>query len=198
MSEEKIEAFYAKEQPFKEGIATLRELALKTEFKETLKWGAPVYTINNKNVLGIMCFKHHFGIWFFNGVFLSDPKKVLQNAQDGKTKAMRHWRFNDINDIDKNAVLAYMQEAIENQKKGVEHKPERTKKSIVIPEILAESLNNNRTLKNKFDALSPYKQREFCEHIISAKQEKTKLSRLEKIIPMVEAGIGLNDKYKNC
>ncbi|WP_236458895.1 MULTISPECIES: YdeI/OmpD-associated family protein [Flavobacterium] len=34
------------------------------------------------------------------------------------------------------------------------------------------------------------------EYIETAKQEKTKLSRLEKIKPMIMKNIGLNDKYK--
>ena len=74
--EEKVEAYYSKNEKFKEGMALLREIALNTQLVETLKWGAPVYTFDNKNVLGIMAFKSHFGIWFFNGVFLSDPQGV--------------------------------------------------------------------------------------------------------------------------
>ncbi len=44
--------------------------------------------------------------------------------------------------------------------------------------------------------LTPYKQRDYCEYIAEAKQQKTKESRLEKIIPMISKGQGLNDKYK--
>lgn len=126
---EKLEAYYEKEQPFREGLLILRGLAHKTGFKETLKWGSPVYTIDGKNVLGIMGFKSHFGIWFFNGVFLTNPKKVLENAQEGKTKAMRHWKFTSAEAIDKSSVLSYMQEAIENQKKGLVLKPVKKKVS---------------------------------------------------------------------
>ena len=192
---QKLEAYYAKEDPFKAGIALLREIALQTELQETLKWGAPVYTIDGKNVLGIIRFKKHFGLWFYNGVFLSDPKKVLGNAQEGKTKAMRHWKFYDISEVDKNTVAAYIQEAIENQKKGIALKPE-PKKEMKIPTMLTDALANDKNLKAKFDAFSPYKQREFIEHIASAKQDKTKLSRLEKCLPLMAEGIGLMDKYR--
>jgi len=74
-------------------LRELRRILLKTEFEETLKWSIPTYTINGKNVAGIAGFKDYFGIWFFNGVFLKDEEKVLINAQEGKTKAMRQWRF---------------------------------------------------------------------------------------------------------
>ncbi len=193
--EGKIEAYYSKAQKFKEGIAQLRKIALKTELVETLKWGSPVYTINNKNVLGILAFKNHFGIWFFNGVFLSDPRGVLENAQEGKTKSMRHWKFKAESDMDEVAVLSYIEEAIANQKKGLEIKPS-PKTEIVIPKLLKDVLLENTRLNAQFNTLTPYKQRDYCEYITEAKQQKTKESRLEKIIPMISKGIGLNDKYK--
>ena len=198
MSVEKIEAYFAKEQPFKEGIAVLREIVLTTSMEETLKWGSPVYTVDGKNVLGILAFKKHFGIWFFNGVFLSDPKKVLQNAQEGKTKAMRHWKFTSNNGIDRVGVLAYIEEAIANQKKGLALKPEKNTKKAVVPDVLKDAFKHDKSLMEKFDTLSPAKQKDYCEYISSAKQQKTKFSRLEKIKPMILEGVGLHDMYRNC
>lgn len=191
--QEKIEAFYAKAHPFRDGINQLRELALKTRAEERLKWGAPVYTLENKNVFGIMRFKTHFGLWFFNGVFLSDPKNVLEAGED--TKAMRHWRFHAADEIDAASVLAYMEEALENQAKGVALKPQREKET-VIPQLLTEAMEKDADLRAKFEAFTPYKQREFCEHISGAKQERTRENRLRKCIPMIKQGIGLNDKYR--
>ena len=176
----------------------LRRILLKTEFDETLKWSIPTYTINGKNVAGIAGFKDYFGIWFFNGVFLKDEDKVLMNAQEGKTKAMRQWRFKSMNEINEQLVLKYANEAIENQKQGKEIKPERKKKEVIIPKELQQILKPNLDLKKCFESLSPYKQREYCEYIESAKRDATKHSRLEKITPMILNGIGLNDKYKNC
>ena len=195
MSSEKIEAFFEREHPYREGIGRLREIVLKTALKEELKWGAPVYTLNGKNVLGIMAFKHHFGIWFFNGVYLNDPLKVLQNAQEGKTKAMRHWKFTQNEDVEPSAVLAYVKEALENQQKGLEVKPER-KKPIILPELLKTVLQSEMEIKQGFEGLTPGKQREYCDYINEAKQEKTKKSRLEKILPMIRNGKGLNDRYR--
>ncbi|MEC3965083.1 YdeI/OmpD-associated family protein [Flagellimonas halotolerans] len=192
---EKLESYYEKEHPFREGIGFLREIALKTEAQEDFKWSIPVYTWNNKNVFGICKFKGHFGIWFFNGVFLTDSKKVLENAQEGKTKGMRHWKFHSLNEVDQKMVLAYMVEALEHQKKGLEVKAERTSK-VVIPELLQSEFSNNATLKVAFEKFTPYKQKEFCEYIAEAKQEKTKLRRLAKILPMIKEGVGLNDGYR--
>lgn len=195
---EKIEAYYEKEHSFKRGINLLRELALKTEAEETYKWSLPVYTINGKNVFGICRFKDFFGVWFFNGAFLNDSKKVLRNAQEGKTKAMRHWNFTAVENIDKKGVLAYMNEAILNQKKGIIVSPSksRSKKKTKIPVPLETALDENADLKKAFTGLSAYKQKEFCEYIAEAKQEATKARRLQKILPMIEKGLGLNDKYR--
>lgn len=191
----KADAYFEKDQPFREEIAILREIALATELEETVKWGVPVYTIQNKNVFGIMAFKNHFGLWFFNGVYLSDPENVLQNTQEGKTKAMRHWKFIDTHKLDRKLILQYMEEAIENQKRGLAIRPER-KKTTVVPELLNKALGANNLLRSRFEGLAPYKQREYCEYIDTAKQVNTKLSRLERILPMIEEGIGFNDKYR--
>jgi uncharacterized protein YdeI (YjbR/CyaY-like superfamily) len=193
---EKVEAYFAEEHHYKKAIGILRDLTLKTELEETFKWMFPTYTLDNKNVLALCKFKGHFGIWFFNGVFLSDPNNVLKNAQEGKTKAMRHWKFQSIDDINEKDVLAYVKEAIDNQKNGRVLAPSKSSKKVVIPALLSENLNKNKELKSAFEGLSSYKQKEFYEYIETAKQEKTKISRLEKIIPMILDGIGLNDKYR--
>ena len=192
---EKLEAYYENEHPFMEGISRLREIALKTEAEEDFKWSIPIYTLNNKNVFGICKFKSHFGVWFFNGVFLKDPKKVLENAQEGKTKGMRHWKFQSSDEVDPTTVLAYMNEALDNQKKGLKIKTEKSKQ-VTIPKLLKSELKKDSQLKAAFEKLTSYKQKEFCEYIAGAKQEKTKLRRLEKILPMIKQGLGLNDAYR--
>ncbi len=193
-----VEEYIEEHAHFSEALILLRDIINSTELIETVKWSAPVYTINNKNVLGLCAFKNHFGIWFFNGVFLKDEYKLLVNAQENKTKALRQMRFEHVNDIDKHIVLNYIKEAIENQKLGKEIKPQHTKKEILIPKELSELLSSNPSLKTSFNSITPYKQREYCDYISSAKREATKQTRLEKITPMILQGIGLNDKYKNC
>ncbi len=193
---EKIEAFYAKDHPFRAAIQQLRSIAQKTEAVETYKWNFPVYTVDNKNVFGICRFKNHFGVWFFNGAFMEDPKKVLENAQEGKTKAMRHWKFNSEGEIDPDVVLLYLQEAIQKQKAGKVLELKKSKAALEIPKVLQEALTKNPQLQTAFTAFTPFKQKEFSEYITEAKLEKTKISRLGKILPMIEKGIGLNDAYR--
>ncbi|MFD0864145.1 YdeI family protein [Sungkyunkwania multivorans] len=180
-------------------INMLRAIFDTTEMIETLKWSIPTYTVNGKNVAGIGAFKSYVGIWFFQGVFLKDEKNVLINAQEEKTVALRQWRFQSIEEIAKQEkpIKAYLHEAIQNQKDGKEIKPQKKKTASVPPELV-DAFSRDASLKIAFDKFTPFKQREFSEYIAAAKREATKLSRLEKIIPMIKDGIGLNDKYRNC
>lgn len=177
-----------------EELGKLREIIHKTELVETNKWGGEVYTLNNKNVLGIGGFKNYFTIWFWNGVFLKDESKVLVNANEGVTKGLRQWRFTSAVEINEKLILQYIHEAIENEKKGLSIKPE--KKETMRCDFFENELKNNALLNEAFLKFTPYKQKEFWEYMATAKQEKTKVTRFEKIKPMILENRGLNDKYK--
>lgn len=192
-----VEEYIEVNSHFGEALTLLRQIINSTDLEENLKWSAPVYTIDGKNVLGLGAFKNHFGIWFFNGIFLKDEKQLLSNAQE-KTKALRQMRFESISEINKNVVLDYINEAIENQKLGKEHKPEKKGTTLEIPDELNACLKKDKGLNKAFQNLTPFKQREYAEYISTAKRAETKQTRLDKIIPMISKGIGLNDKYKNC
>ena len=191
-----VDQYIQKHERWADSLTRLRKLVLTAPLEETVKWGAPVYAYRDKNVLSIGAFKNHFSIWFFQGVLLKDPKGLLQNAQEGKTQAMRQIKFNDAKDIDDEAVIALVLEAVENQKKGKTVKIE--KKPLVVPDELKEAISRDTELAEAFENLTLGKKRDYAEHIETAKREETRLARLEKIIPMIKQGIGLNDKYKNC
>ena len=177
-----------------EELEFLKSIIAKTELIETSKWGGCVYVLDNKNVIGIGGFKNYFTIWFFNGVFLKDEKKALVNAQEGVTKSLRQWRFTSKDDVNESLVLEYIQEAIENEKRGI--KSPKAQVNIEMPEIFQKELDVNINLAEAFLKFSPYKQKEFLEYITVAKREVTKRSRIEKIKPMILENIGLNDKYR--
>lgn len=189
-----VEEYISKSGRWESGLRILRSVLQNTELTETIKWGMPTYTLGKKNVVGFSGFKEHFGLWFFQGVFLSDPMKKLINAQEGKTKALRQMRFTDQKQIDKDIVMTYIEEAIQNQKDGKEIKAE--KKALVIPELLLDAFNEQKELQLAFENLNLTKKREYAEYIGTAKREETKKTRLKKIIPMIIDGIGLNDKYR--
>lgn len=184
-----------KDTEWTEAMELLHQILSQSELTETKKWGVPVFTFQGKNVVGYVAMKNHFALWFYNGVFLSDPYRVLVNAQEGKTKAMRQWRFTALEQIDGAKILEYVKEAIQNEKDGKAWKPEKTAPAAA-PDILREKLETDAGLKKAFEQLTPFKQKEYIEYLREAKREATQLSRLEKIVPMILQGIGLNDKYR--
>ena len=186
-----------KHSNWKSELLMLQDIVAKTELQESIKWGAPVYTIDNKNVVGFAAFKSYLGIWFFQGVFLNDAEGLLVNASEGKTKALRQWRFTTINEMNADLILTYVNEAIQNQKLGKEIKPESSK-NFKVPAELEDALNSDSSLKKAFNNLSFGKQKEYANYIAEAKQAATKIKRIDKITPLISAGSGLHDKYKNC
>lgn len=180
---------------WEEELEIIKSILAKTDLVETTKWGGSIYTHNNKNIIGVGGFKSYFGVWFMNGVFLKDEAKVLVNAQEGVTKALRQWRFQSKEEINEKLLLQYIKEAVENESNGISHKP--VKKEVILCEFFANELKNDSEFAKAFEVFSPFKQKEFLEYIATAKQEKTKISRMEKIKPMILLNIGLNDKYRS-
>jgi len=194
-----VDDFFKKSSKWQSALLQLRQIIKALPLEETLKWGGPVYTFNSKNIVGLAGFKNHIGIWFFQGVFLKDKTKKLTNAQKGTTKALRQWRFESETDllIEKDLIKAYILEAIENEKKGKRIKPIRNL-TFEIPELFQEVLNKNAALKQAYETLTPGRQKEYAVYIGEAKKEVTSLARIEKSSPLILAGKGLYDKYKNC
>lgn len=182
-------------EQWQQELEAIAGIIRKAPLEVAIKWGAEVFTYEGKNVVSYGGFKNFFSIWFYNGVFLEDKYKVLVAASEGKTKSLRQWRFTAMEEIDKKKILAYIMEAIEVEKKGLKIEPAKFK-AIDTPEQLEQAFKTDQLLKKAFDQLSSGKQKEYMIYINEAKQEATKLKRVEKIRPMIMNGVGLNDKYK--
>lgn len=184
-----------KHPEWEKALIELITIAKSTGLEETIKWGVPTYTYKGKNVVGMAAFKSYVGLWFHQGVLLKDSAKKLINAQVGTTRALRQWRFNSAEEIDKDLVRSYIFEAIENQKNGLQIKP-GPKTGLEIPDELEAAFESDTKLSNKFKQFTNFKQREFIEYVAEAKREDTRQKRVDKLIPMILNGIGLNDKYR--
>ena len=178
-----------------EELALLASVIDKAPLEKTVKWGSDVFTFNCKNVLSYGGFKNYFALWFYNGVFLEDPYHVLVSAQEGVTKSLRQWRMTSIEQIDEAKILAYIHEAIEVEKKGLKLKPKKPE-PIELPQLLSNAFVLDPILEKAFFKLTPGKQKEYIAHLNAAKQETTKLNRLDIMKPLILKCIGLNDKYK--
>lgn len=176
-------------------VKIIRPLVEQTALVKAFKWGSDVYTWNGQNVLSFAGFKHHFALWFYKGVLLEDKQAVLVAASEGKTKSLRQWRFQADTLINETHIKAYIQEAIAIAQNG---------KELLAVEIaplapttfFKEHLEKDSLFHAAFYKLSPGKQKDFISYIDEAKQEKTKIKRLDKIIPLILDGKGLHDKYK--
>ncbi len=192
----RITEYINKNNHWAQELNLLRSVLLEVGLVEDIKWGIPAYIHKGKNIMGMSAFKSYVGIWFHQGVFLKDDQKVLINAQEGKTKAMRQWRFNTIEEINADLVKAYALEAMKNSEEGKVIKAERNSKPLIIPEELQTVFAKDTEVKLKFEEFTLSKKREFTDHISEAKRESTKLKRIEKIIPLILNGVGLHDKYR--
>ncbi|MGI9234992.1 MAG: YdeI/OmpD-associated family protein [Woeseiaceae bacterium] len=190
-----VDDYISNANHWKEELTCLCDVLRATPLAEEIKWGAPCYTYRNKNIVGIGGFKSYFGLWFHQGALLKDEKKVLINAQEGKTKALRQWRMSSNKDVKPTIIKQYVAEAIALVDQGREIKATRGK-SVDVPPELQKLLRRTKGATAAFRELRQGQQREYADYVASAKRDATKKSRVAKVLPMIQAGVGLNDKYR--
>ncbi|AZA83757.1 hypothetical protein C1637_14045 [Chryseobacterium lactis] len=189
----KVDFFFDKATQWKEEFKKLRAIALSTELVEDLKWGCPCYTYEGKNIFLIHGFKEYCALLFFKGALMKDPDHILIQ-QSENVQAARQIRFTNveqINDLEK-ILRNYMFEAVEIEESGAKVEMKKTKEFEMVEEF-QQQLDKNPKLKEAFEALTPGRQRAYLLHFSSAKQSKTRESRIEKCIPQILEGKGIND-----
>lgn len=189
----KVDFFFNKTGQWQTEFEKLRTIALKTELTEDLKWGFPCYTYEGKNIFLIHGFKEYCALLFFKGALMKDPENILIR-QTENVQAAKQIRFTNVQQIiDLEHVLNnYIFEAVEIEESGAKVEMKKTHE-FNIPEEFAQKLNENPELKKAFETLTPGRQRAYLLYFSSAKQSKTRISRIEKYIPEILNGKGLND-----
>jgi uncharacterized protein YdeI (YjbR/CyaY-like superfamily) len=175
-------------------IAEMRRVLAGLAMKEERKWGQPTYTVDGKNIVIVQGFKEYFGLGFFQGALLKDPKKVL--VQLGQVQAGRVMKFTSVKDIAAKAAIikAYVREAIAVEKAGL--RVERKKTSdYPVPEELTERFRRDPRFKRAFEALTPGRQRSYLYHFGAAKQSSTRVARIEKAMPAIFEGRGFLERH---
>lgn len=190
-----VDEYIADAGAWQSELERLREILLSTELEEDVKWGAPCYTCDGKNIVGMAGFKSYFGLWFFQGAQLKDDSQVLINAQEGRTKALRQWRMKTAKEIKPAIIKSYVREAIRLAKEGKQIAPAR-KKPVIVPPELRKALRANKAASESFKKLRLGMQREYADFVADAKREETKHRRIGKILPIISRGQGLHDKYR--
>ncbi|PMR77934.1 YdeI/OmpD-associated family protein [Billgrantia endophytica] len=189
----KVEALLSQPQ-WHDERKRLRAIALSCQLTESVKWGKLCYSAQNGNVAIIFGMKDYCALGFFKGSLLKDSEGILV-APGEHSQAMRQARFTQLSEIEAQAAVleAYLLEAIELEKAGA--KVDFSEKhELTYPEELQTALDGNAALKAAFEALTPGRQRGYIIHFSGPKQSSTRASRIEKSIPDILAGKGLNGR----
>jgi len=188
----KVDLFFNKIGKWREELERLRSIVLECELTEELKWGKPCYTFQESNLVILYGLKESCALGFLKGVLLKDSHGILikpgENSQSGR------WvKFTSVREIEgmEPIVKAYVREAIEVERAGLEVVFKAT------PEPMADELRTklaaSPALKAAFEALTPGRQRAYNLYFSAPKQSKTRDSRIEKYVPRILSGKGIND-----
>ncbi|NCU05273.1 MAG: hypothetical protein GXC73_14935 [Chitinophagaceae bacterium] len=189
----KVDWYFSKNETWQKELEQLRSIVLDCGLTEELKWGCPCYQYQNRNVVLLHVFKEYCAVLFFKGALLNDEHAVLVQ-QTENVQAARQMRFTNIKEVVKlkKVLKAYIYEAIEVEKAGLKVPLKKTTE-FRMPEEFEMRLTKSKTLKKAFEALTPGRQRAYLLYFSSAKQAKTREARIEKYIPQIMSGKGLDD-----
>ncbi len=190
----KVDAYLSKAKIWREETQALRRILLDCGLTEELKWGKPCYTFQNSNLVIIFGLKDYCGLGFFKGSLLDDPKGIL--ARQGEhSQAVRLIRFTNVQEIAEMESIskAYIKNAIEVEKAGLKV-DFKEKHELVFPAELQKRLDEDATFKAAFAALTPGRQRAYNLHFSAPKQSKTRESKIDKHLPKILRGKGMNDR----
>lgn len=189
----KVDVFLSKAKKWREEMEKLRTIILHCQLTEELKWGQPCYTFQGNNVVLIHGFKEYCALLFFKGALLKDAKGILVQ-QTENVQAARQIRFTNVQEIVKlePCLKACIKEAIEVEKAGLKVNYKKTTE-FKLPEEFQNKLDKIPALKKAFAALTPGRQRGYILYFSSAKQSKTRESRVEKCMQPILNGKGLDD-----
>ena len=189
----KVDFYFSKSQKWREELEQLRTIVLDCPLTEELKWGVPCYTFENRNIVLIHGFKEYCAILFVKGALLKDPSGILI-TQTENVQSARQVRFTNVREIVamESILKAYIGEAIEVEQTGLKVDYKKAAE-FSMPEELIDKLEEVPGLQDAFDALTPGRQRAYILYFSAPKQSVTRESRIEKCVPQILDGKGLND-----
>lgn len=188
-----VDFYFEKEEQWQRELGGLRSIILDCGLAEELKWGVPCYTWNGANVLLIHAFREYCAILFHKGALLQDVEGVLVQ-QTKNVQAGRQIRFRSLQDVvDMEPVIrSYIHEAVEVERAGLKVEFRKTDE-FDVPEEFQKRLDRDADLRAAFEGLTPGRQRGYLLHFGGAKKSETRESRIEKSVPRILEGKGLQD-----
>ena len=180
--------------PWIEELRLLRKILLSSGLTEAIKWGAPCYSHQGKNILMLSALKDSVVVSYFQGAQLPDPQKLLEKP-GANSRFARYIRFTDTIDIEKRklAIFDFIKAAV-----ALKESDQPTDVSLnALPDHpleLTKLFAANPAFQTAFSALTPGRQRGYLLHFSSAKQSSTRTTRIEKCIPKIHTGKGWNER----
>ena len=189
----KVDFFFNKAGQWQNEYQKLRTIVLDCDLTEELKWGVPCYTFDEKNVVLMHGFKEYCALLFIKGALLQDTQGLLIQ-QTENVQAGRQIRFTNIQEIIElePTLKTYLLEAIQVEKSGLQVTYKKATE-FAVPEEFISKLEQVPGLQDAFDALTPGRQRAYLLYFSAPIQSKTREARIEKYMPAILEGKGLND-----
>jgi len=188
----KVDQFLSRASAWQGEMQKLRTILLGCGLDEELKWGKPCFTFEGKNIAILQPFKAHCSLMFFKGALLEDSHGLLRSQGENTQSALR-LEFTSEAQIKKTVLQSYVKDAIAVEKQGLKAEF-KAKRELELPEELTRVLVKDKKLSKAFHALTPGRQRAYVLHFNGAKQSQTRSARIERSIPTILAGKGLNDR----
>ena len=189
-----VDAWVARAKAWRDEIGRLRAILLASGMAEEFKWGKPCYTHAGSNIVLIMPLKETCALLFTKGALVKDPKGLLVQPGENSQSA-RQMRFTSLAEIVKleKSLKGYFEDAMAVEAAGTKV-AFRKSTDLVYPKEFQDELDRNSALREAFHALTPGRQRQYHLHFTGAKQSVTRQARVEKAIPLIMEGVGLNDR----
>lgn len=188
----KVDAFLSRAKAWQGEMKKLRSILLECGLEEDLKWGKPCFMHGESNIAIIQPFKEHCSLMFFKGALFQDTLGLLRSQGENTQSALR-LEFTSEAQVKKAVLKAYVKQAIAVEKAGLKV-DFKAKRELELPEELTQILKKDRKLAKAFSSLTPGRQRGYVMHFTGAKQAETRIARIEKCIPKILAGMGMNDR----
>ncbi|WP_421991147.1 YdeI/OmpD-associated family protein [Qipengyuania sp.] len=187
----RVDAYIAKAQPFARPILEhLRSLAERAEpeAQEDLRWGAPFWILDGRQLCGMAAFKAHCAF-------------VIEGPGGGEAMGDLG-RITALDDLPPDEKLVRLlkekaQRIRSGEDKAAKAKP-KPKPEIAMPDDFAAALEQTSGAEDVWNGFTDAQRRDYLQWITGAKREATRTKRIATAAEWIGEGKRRNWKYESC
>ncbi len=175
-------------------LEAMRPVLLGAGLDEEFKWRKPCYSHRGSNVVIFQPFKELCALLFFKGALLEDPDGALRE-QGENTRAALRLEFRSVAEVTaaKRTIAALVEDAIRVEQAGLSVPKRALADDGPYPDELGMLLDEDPTLRDAWERLTPGRRRGWLLHFNGAKQSNTRVARIERATPRILEGFGMHD-----